>query len=145
MAGGSALELEIHADDVRRLLRHPALRAGPAGRSRAAVCAVTWHDTEAGALALRELALAETASGWRLERLTMAEPHHLVGEVETKEALGLEGEHRALATFVGRDRRIALGEVTLVLRSGVLRAGAAERPCHRAILTGPPQAVATPG
>lgn len=141
---GFALELELPPEALGRLLRHPALQAARAGRARSRPHTLLWLDTAAGDLA---------AEGRIAERVDEGPPR-LVRLWPAPEALTWPGqpdavaegdppkELVAVASFRGRRRVLpCAGGGWLDIRSGQLRAVAADRPVTRLCLHGPPGAV----
>lgn len=146
------LELALAPGEVRRL---PYLLRGN-GRWRATPLRLTWHDTPDYDLAAKGLALVErqhgSARSWRLERMTAEDgAQELPGTpclvlAEAAEAVALNVPLPAplspMAGFEGRSRGLAGPDaVAVTVLSGMLRAGAATRPCCRVVLGGPAEAV----
>lgn len=68
------LELICPPDAAAALTRHPDLKRQKGRRPRARSLRKTWHDTPEYALARQDLALAESAGDWHLERLGLGWP-----------------------------------------------------------------------
>ena len=68
------LELTCPLGVVAALGRHPALRGATGRRPRARALRQTWHDTAGHSLAAQDIALAEAAGVWRVERLGLGWP-----------------------------------------------------------------------
>ena len=146
------LELALAPAELRRL---PYLLRGN-GRRRATPLRLIWHDTPDHDLAADGLALVERQHGrergWRLERMAAADGEPwLPGTpcpvlAEAAEALALNVPLPAPLTpmvgFEGRSRVLAAPDgVAVTLIAGTLRAAAVTRPCCRAVLDGPAEAV----
>jgi triphosphatase len=112
------LELVCPPETARALGRHPALRASQGRQPRARPRQLTWHENPEHGLAAQDLALAQSAGVWRVERLGLGWPRR-PGTPSTIIAAavhpaGLEGElgHalpgplRPIARFTGRLLRL---------------------------------------
>ncbi|WP_135466414.1 CYTH and CHAD domain-containing protein [Crenalkalicoccus roseus] len=146
------LDLEFVLDPAAapRLARHPAIGAARAGRTRGTAEELIWLDTPDGALAAAGLVAEAPRRGPR--RLLRVLPEE--GEAwipgtppaaAPEEAAPAGEATMPVAAFSGRRLLIPLaapsGPVQLELRSGRLRAVAAERPAARLRLSGAPEAV----
>jgi len=145
------LEFDIEPDDVPALLRSPALAARRHGRARTSRIAIVWHDTAAGTLKARGLAIAEQAGRWRLERLRPggdadwppATPAPVLAEAASAGQLGanLTDPLVAVAAFTGTRRAYPLlfGNAAgrLDVLQGALRGVAHDQPSGRVHIAGP--------
>lgn len=73
-AASMTLELVCAPTALAKLARHPGLKSQTGRRPRARALSLTWHDTSSYTLAGRDLTLAETGTGWELERLGLGWP-----------------------------------------------------------------------
>ena len=147
------LDLRLHPDDVR-----PLLRRFTAGRGQA--LSIRWHDTPDGALAGQRLVLTERrqvrATLWRLEPLVpdadrmwpCGAPPPAIGEGPTRAALdgALPADPTQLvASFRGRVRALTSpdpAQPRIGLLQGTLHARTAAQPVCRLAIAGSPSAVA---
>ena len=153
------LELVCPPEAASALGRHPALRGVNRRRPRARSLQQTWHDTIDHRLAEHDLALAEAAGAWRVERLglgwprrpgtpssTLAASIHPAG-LEEKLGYGLPGPLHPVARFTGQvlrlpcthegaalECRILTGTLTSITTQSV---DGAERAIGRAEIEGP--------
>jgi CHAD domain-containing protein len=142
------LELALEPDEARRL---PRLLHG-SGPASATALRLIWHDTADFALAADGRTLLEHRRGrrstWRLERLTgpsAVAPHPALAEGSELAELNaaLPAPLVPMVRFAGRvRRRSAPDEVEVAVLAGTLEVSAASRRCCRAVLAGPPGAVA---
>jgi CHAD domain-containing protein len=145
------LEFDIRPADVPALLRSPALAARRHGRCRTSRIAIIWHDTAAGALKARGLAIAEQAGRWRLERLRPngaadwppATPAPVLAEAASAGQLGADVTDPlvAVAAFAGtrRSYNLLFGNEAgrLDVLEGALRGVAHDLPASRLQIAGP--------
>jgi CHAD domain-containing protein len=150
------LEFDIAAADLPRLLRSPALAARRGGRTRSTALRTVWHDTAAGKLASKGLAIAEQGGTWRLEKLQPngsgdwppATPAPRLAEAAAAELLRPDLAEALLpvAAFTGRCRSFPLlsagAPARLDVLEGALRGVAHDQPACRLVFSGPPGAMA---
>lgn len=148
------LELGLDPDDAARLPRLAFLASQRIGRARTRAIRIVWHDGADGALADKDLVIAEQRRAWRLERLRPGReawppgaPAPVLAEGRDPVSLGcaLPDPLVPLAAFEGRATNLSLqgdhGPVTLTLLNGAVRAVAAERRASRVLLQGAELAV----
>ncbi len=139
------LELELAPGDAGVLARLIGGRRG-----RATKLALLWHDTAEGALAGRDLVLAERREGrgvvWQMAPAWappgVAAP--LLAEAATPEGLlgrDMPGGLMPLAGFAGTRRGMQAAGVDVLLLEGEVRSVTEAVPVCRARLTGPAEAV----
>ncbi|MBR0655845.1 CYTH and CHAD domain-containing protein [Plastoroseomonas arctica] len=152
-AASLTLEVALPPEDAARLSRLPAIAARRNGRSRGAAESLLWLDTPTGTLAAEGLALEQSPRGQRSLIRALPAPHGASHPgaapetlpIETLPECAPEAPYISIAAFDGRRLSFTLddpaGPVTAILRTGKLRAVAAEREIARLTLTGPPGAV----
>ena len=147
---GITLDLELSPAQAGRLLRVPALAGHRAGRARSQRVETIWHDTPAGDLAARGLALSERRLGrartWRLAALHASPPGTvppILAEAPSPEALGhaLPAPLLPVVACAGTLRTLPLdaagtGIMALSVLDGRLRAVAEEHAVCRVRLHG---------
>ncbi|MDB5314264.1 MAG: hypothetical protein JWO24_108 [Rhodospirillales bacterium] len=150
------LEVAIPAGEAARLTRLPLIAARRTGRSRGTAESLLWLDTPTGTLAAEGLALEQSPCGGRTLIRALPAPgteSHPGAALETLPIEKLpecapEAPYVSIAAFEGRRLTFTLDNpgvptapLTGTLRTGKLRAVAAEREVARLTLTGPPDAV----
>lgn len=140
----------LHPDDATRIPRAKAIARSASARPRSRAIRLTWHDNPERDLQTANLALEESRTGWRLERLSPSGTVWLPGQAPPERASNrdrsaldypLPGGLTPIAAFEGRSIASIVETATGPVAMEILRGTVGGQPLCRLTLDGADMAV----